>query len=147
MSRLGMGSMLSMLGGNEETVNAHKSAMGKKIKSIRIDDDYNGGDGGLEMLFDDGTGIWIYDDARSCCENRYLHTDDKVSDFAWATFIEAELREGGEKDDGWETHEWEFVVIKTSLGEFTLETHNKHNGYYGGFYVKIRNIKGESNGN
>ena len=146
MSRPGLGAMLQMLGGNEETVNTHKSAMGKKIKSIRIDKDYNG-DGGLEMLFDDGTGIWIFDDARSCCEDRYLHTDDNVSDFAGAIFIEAELREGGEKGDDWETHEWEFVIIKTSIGEFTLETHNEHNGYYGGFYVKIRNIKGESNAN
>ena len=140
MSRPGIGAMLGMLGGNEKTVNAHKSAMGKKIRSIRVDEDYNGKDGGLEMLFDDGTGIWLYDNGRSCCEHRYLHTDDNVSDFVGATFIEAELREGGEKEEDYEFHEWEFVIIKTSLGEFTLETHNIHNGYYGGFHLIIRTI-------
>lgn len=142
MSNLGVGVMLGMLGGNEETVNAHKSAMGKKIKSLRIDKDYNH-DGGLEILFDDEAGIWIYDNGRSCCEHRYLHTDDKVSDFAGAIFIEAKIEEGGEKEEDWETHEWQFVIIKTSLGEFTLETHNKHNGYYGGFYLVIRTIEKE----
>ena len=33
-------------------------------------------------------------------------------------------------------HEVQFLNIETSLGIITFETHNEHNGYYGGFYIK-----------
>jgi len=34
-------------------------------------------------------------------------------------------------------HEVQFVLITTSLGVFTMATHNIHNGYYSGFSVVV----------
>ena len=134
----GIGVLLGYLGGNDETVNAHKSAMGKTIKEIYIDDDYR--DGALFLKFTDDTGIVIYDDGRSCCENRYLHTDDDLQHYVGTVFQQAELRDAPDMEDDWGAHEVQFLLINTDKGVITLETHNEHNGYYGGFYVVIREL-------
>lgn len=39
MSNLGMGVMLGMLGGNSETVEAIKPSLGKKIQSVKLDEE------------------------------------------------------------------------------------------------------------
>ena len=147
MSRPGIGAMLGMMTSNEETVDNHNAAKGKKIKSLRLDHDYNAKDGGLEMIFDDGSGIVFYDDARSCCEHRYVHTDDNLDSFIGATFVGADLKEGPEVEEDYEVHEIQFLIINTSVGQFTVETHNEHNGYYGGFVIRIEIYKGENDGN
>lgn len=71
-----------------------------------------------------------------------MTTDDALEDFVGADFLGAEVREGGETDDDeYGVHEVEFLVVKTSLGDFTVETHNEHNGYYGGFWMEARKIE------
>ena len=132
---LGLGVMLGMLGGNRETVEVHKESMGKNINKIDFDET------ALLLYFDDGSGIKIYDDGQSCCEDRYLHTDDNLQYYVGSKFIEAELRDAPPIKCEYGEHEVQFLIIKTSLGEFTIETHNEHHGYYGGFWIGIDRIK------
>lgn len=138
MTQLGLGVMINMLSSNEEAVKAYNAAQGKVIKSAVLDPDR--GDGGaLVMCFTDGTGIEIWDDGRSCYESRYMTTDDDLASFIGATFKDIEMRDGPDTQDEYGApHEMRFVYVDTSLGTFTLETHNIHNGYYGGFFIKVR---------
>lgn len=135
MSNLGIGVMIGMLSGNEETVKAYQSAQGKETSSISLVDDE------LRISFTDGTGIVIWDDGQSCCEHRYMTTDDDLRAFVGATLTSIELRDAPSKEDEWGEHEVQFLLVNTSLGTFTMETHNEHNGYYGGFLVRIKEAK------
>ena len=139
---LGFGVMLSLLSGNKETVQAHQQARGKTIETLRIDGQANYGSGALVMRFTDGTGIMVFDDGQSCCEHRYMTTDDDLSGFAGATFLGLELRGSPAGATEWgDVHEVQFLLGHTSLGTFTAETHNEHNGWYGGFAITIRDIE------
>ena len=89
---------------------------------------------GLLLRFADGTGIYIYDDSYP---GKSMDCDDDLSQFVRATFLGAEVRDGPAEDEGpEEVHEIAFLVVFTSLGEFTVATHNYHNGYYSGFMLE-----------
>jgi hypothetical protein len=105
---------------------------------MTVDPEYNGNDGGLVIDFIDSTGIVLFDDGRSCCENRYVHTDDDLAAFTGAVFLGCEIREASNVPDEYGDHEVQFLLVHTSLGVVTIETHNEHNGYYGGFYLRAR---------
>lgn len=130
MSNLGIGVMIGMLGGNESSVNALKSSLGKVIKSVKL-----GEDDALHFVFEDNTKLCIADEGQSCCESRYMRTDDNLSDFVGAVFTDAELKDAPELPDEYGAHEVQFLQITTSKGEFTMASHNEHNGYYGGFWI------------
>lgn len=132
MENLGMGVMLGILGGNEETVNSIKSSLNKVIETIKLDGD------DLVISFTDNTKLTIWDGGQSCCESRYMTTDDNLSDFNGAVLLDLELKSADDIDNGWEVHEIQFLDVKTSNGVFTMVNHNEHNGYYGGFYVKAK---------
>ena len=144
MGNLGVRVIVGQLCGNEDTRITHKAAMGKTIKELFVDNDkYR--DGALIMKFTDNTGIVVRDDGRSCCEERYIHTDDDLQYYVGSVFNKAELREApnqiSEDDDDYGgEHEVRFLIINTDKGSFTLETHNIHNGYYGGFWIVIEPI-------
>jgi len=131
MSQLGMGVMINMLGGNSDTVDAIQAIMGKELSEIKLEND--------ELLLSavDGTKIKIWDDGQSCCESRYMRTDDNLSDYIGGTFDAIEIKQAptieGEYGD---CHEVQFLEIRTSKGCITFASHNEHNGYYGGFYIK-----------
>ena len=133
MDHLGIGVMLSRLSGNEETVNAHLGAIGKIIKSISSNDN-------LILTFTDETGIRICDEGQSCCEHRYMHTDDEIQYYVGSKFLGCELRSAPNLPDEWGEHEVQFLLVNTDRGTFTMVSHNKHNGYYGGFAIEIRTI-------
>ena len=116
------------------------SFLNKEIISLKMTPD---GDGELQIEFSDGVKIAIYDDGRSCCESRYMMTDDKLEDFVGAKLLDMAVLNGPEINDSeWgDVHETQFLIISTSKGRFTMVTHNEHNGYYGGFYLRIRLIK------
>ena len=137
MSQLGFGVMINMLGGDEDTIKNFQSAINKEISELRIDPEYNFGDGGLFINFIDKSGIVIYDGGRSCCESRWMHTDDELTSFVGSILLGAEVREGPEVESDWEYKESQFLIVKTSLGEFTIVNYNQHNGYYGGFWLSI----------
>lgn len=135
MSQLGEGVMLGILFGNAETVEAHNGAIGKVIKAIDFSED------ALLLHFKDGTGIKIFDDGQSCCEHRYMTTDDDLQSFVNTEFVDLELREAPDQEGEYgEPHEIQFLLVNTKKGTFTVETHNEHNGYYGGFLIVVREL-------
>jgi len=137
MSNLGFGVMLNMLMDNRETVESIKSSVGNKITDIKLSEDK------LFLWFADkqegyNARLEIWDDGQSCCESRYMRTDDKLTDFIGSDFVSAETRGAPSVPDQFEEHEVQFLLITTSLGVFTVETHNEHNGYYGGFAIRAK---------
>jgi hypothetical protein len=137
MSQNGIGVMLGILGGNEETINIVKSSLNKIIKNVWLDEDSNK----LCFRFDDDTGIYLFDDGQSCCEHRYMKTDDDLNEYNGAKLLDLELKDGGTKNDDWDTHEIQFLDVKTDKGVFQISNHNEHNGYYGGFWLIAKPLK------
>lgn len=91
----------------------------------------------LELTFADGTSGRISDEGQSCCEHRYMNCSDDLSSFIGATIRDVvELPCDLPDEEGYEVHEAIFVHVNTDRGSIVLETHNEHNGYYGGFWVK-----------
>jgi hypothetical protein len=134
MSQLGVGVMLQMLGGNEQSVDAYKQSLGKTISSIELTDNM------LIIKFTDETGVSLRDFGQSCCEHRYMVCDDDLPSFAGATLLSAEVANGPEVEGNYEVHEVQFVRIQTSKGAIVVSNHNEHNGYYGGFSVEFNSI-------
>jgi hypothetical protein len=130
----GLGVMIQSLGGNEETVNAVKNALGKTIKDVKLVGDV------LIISFEDGSGIRITDDGQSCCEHRYMNTDDDLTDFEGATLNDMELSDGPTDEEEYSCVESQFLKISTSKGGFTVVNYNSHNGYYGGFWITVREV-------
>jgi len=132
----GIGFNINALSGRPESdVNAYKNSLNKTIASVSLVED---GNGELHINFIDGTTLVLFDDDRSCCESRYMTTDDVLADFAGATFNGVEIAEGPDVEGVYETHEQQFLKVSTSKGVFTMVTHNQHNGYYGGMYIRAR---------
>lgn len=123
--------MLHMLfDGGKETSEILKGVTGKRITALRL-----GEDDALHFAFEDGQRVKLRDAGQSCCENRYMRTDDNLSDWVGTVFTCAEVRDApnAEAEDG--VHEIQFLLINTDKGVFTMSSHNAHNGYYGGFWI------------
>lgn len=112
-----------------------RKSYGKKIVLAYIADPDTHTDGALVLVFADGAVLTIQDMGRSCCEDRYMYTDDDLRYFIGSTFIKAEIRTGPKFEDEYFVYEIQFLVVRTSKGAFTVRTHNTHNGYYGGFLI------------
>jgi len=131
----GVGVLISRLFGNQATVDALEASRDKEIATIGIDEER------LLLTFIDGTAVRLYDDGQSCCEHRYMHTDDQIQDFVGALFKGAEVRDGPTEMDEWDDpKESQFLIITTSIGQFTVVNYNEHNGYYGGFALKAEQV-------
>lgn len=137
MSEIGLGVLVHMLSNNKETLAAIEASEGKIIQELKIDPEANGEDGELVFVFADTTKLRVFDGGRSCCESRYLTCDDDLDGFIGATLDGFDVREGPEVQSD-EVHETGFLIVATSKGEFTVITHNEHNGYYGGFALVAR---------
>lgn len=137
MIRDGMGVMISMFSGDYGEEDA-KKVMGKIITKIEFSED------ALYLYFDSGR-LKVWDDGQSCCEHRYMHTDDTLDYYVGANFIGLDVADAPDIYDEWgDVHEIQFLNIRTSKGGFTIETHNEHNGYYGGFAVKCLYFENEA---
>ncbi|MDB5358806.1 MAG: hypothetical protein JWO51_103 [Rhodospirillales bacterium] len=99
------------------------------------------GDGAVRLTFEDGRTIEICDNGRSCCENRYITTDDDLASLVGHVLIRIDAKDGPESEADGEPHETCFIEIGTDQNFVTLVTHNEHNGYYGGFDLTIREIE------
>ena len=129
---LGVGVMVKMIFGDRDTGRVIQESVGKEIKSIVLEEEE------LTIVFDDSR-LVLWDDGQSCCELRYMHTDDKLSDFIGSEFLGAEIRDGPDEEDEYsDVKESQFLVIDTSIGQFTIVNYNEHNGYYGGFAIAGR---------
>lgn len=135
MSQLGIGVMIQMLGGNEESVKAYTESLNKVIASAQLVRDE------LIMEFSDGSAIKFSDTGQSCCESRYMMTDDTPSEFVGAVFLGAEIKEAPSVACDYGDHEIEFLEVKTDKGVFTMASHNEHNGYYGGFCIRVAQVR------
>lgn len=142
MSQLGIDAMLHMLGGGSE--HSASEYYDRKIVAAEI---VNAGAGGafggehtdqLRLTFLDGTKIAIWDNGQSCCESRYMRTDDNIQSLVGHTLARIEIKEAAaETDEDGGTHEICFVEIGTDDGFVTISNHNEHNGYYDGFGLTI----------
>lgn len=125
---LGFGVMVGRLFGGDRGAPV-REALGKAIASVKLEED------ALHFVMDDGTKFRLYDDGQSCCENRYMRTDDDLATFAGAKLTGVEIKEAPSVSAEYEEHEIEFLEIQTDRGVFTMASHNEHNGYYGGFHI------------
>lgn len=120
-----------------------QGCLGKKITDIEIVDD------ALMLEFQDSEWLRLLDDAQFCCESRYMSTDDVFKDYTGGYLLGIRVQDAPDIDDPVSNaHECQFLVIKTTKGEFTIVNHNQHNGYYGGFNLKSYanlNEKGDPN--
>ena len=143
MSNLGMGVMLARLSSNAETVEAVTSSYGKRIKAIRLNKDAEPEE--LLITFEDDTTLVITDNGQSCCETRYMSCDDDMQYHVGAQLVKMEIADAPNQNepDSCGEHEVQFLKVDTTKGGFTLQTHNEHNGYYGGFAIEAKLIKPE----
>tara|TARA_R110000868_G_scaffold63218_1_gene190520 strand:+ start:72 stop:473 length:402 start_codon:yes stop_codon:yes gene_type:complete len=129
MTQVGIGAMLHALGGGSE--NAAEKYYGRNIVSAKLTEER------LTIGFDDGIAIQIWDDGQSCCESRYITTDDDVQSLVGNVLRRIEAKDGPNAEDDYGDHEQVFVEVGTDQGFITLVNHNEHNGYYGGFGLTI----------
>lgn len=129
MGQLGIGAMLHVLGGGSE--NSADKYYGREItKAEKIDDR-------LALTFADGVTIEVWDNGQSCCESRYMTTDDDIQSLVGHKLIKIETKDGPEIKAEYEEHETVYVEVATDGGFITIVNHNEHNGYYGGFGLTI----------
>jgi hypothetical protein len=127
----GLGVLINRLGGNAETATAWQSAKGKEIRHVELKDD------ALLFTFTDGSQLSVWDDGQSCCEKRYMVCHDDLKEFAGAKLLDFNEKNAPEIESPWGTHEVQFLDVVTSRGTFQVATHNEHNGYYGGFFLRL----------
>ena len=163
MSSLGTGVMIRMLFGGRENERPVEAFMGDTITEAALVDDK------LQLVFASGRKVALSDEGQSCCESRYITTDDNVSDLVGGKLVTIEERDGGDQQGPCSTcqgpnaydppdsgktcyscngtgiesngsHDLAFVVIQTDKSSITLCTHNEHNGYYGGFALVLTEV-------
>jgi hypothetical protein len=66
-----------------------------------------------------------------------MRTDDTLTDYAGAELLDVSLEDAPDLEAGGESHEVQFLRVKTSKGMFVMSSHNEHNGYYGGFWIVV----------
>jgi len=106
------------------------------IDSAIIDPDANGESGRFIMVLSSGFKIIIEDAGQDCCESRYLHTSDDLMSLVGETLVSIRISEVEYRCDRGEDHEVAFLTVSTKRDSVVVETHNEHNGYYGGFSVR-----------
>ena len=124
-----------MSGAVHEGADVLAAATGKRIAALALVND------ALRFTFDDGAAISVRDDAQDCCEHRYMTCDDDLSAYVGATLLGLALRGVEARDNEYgDAHDVQFLEVQTSAGQFTAETHNEHNGYYGGFSILVEEV-------
>lgn len=130
----GLGAMIHDLGGGTE--NSADKYYGRKIVGAAFAGNR------MTLRFDDGVSIDITDEGQSCCEERYMTCDDDVKSIVGQTLKHIVVKsQEDNSDNDYGAHEICFLEIQTDKGSITFATHNKHNGYYGGFGLNIAEVK------
>jgi len=130
---IGFGAALKKMFGCEQSDQAVRDAIGLTITGVTLDHEDT-----LRIAFA-GSELHLADEGQSCCEKRYMRTDDDLSEFVGARFLGVEVKDAPSPDgDGYNDHEVQFLEIRTDRGSITMASHNEHNGYYGGFALRAR---------
>jgi hypothetical protein len=131
---------------SEDTTKTLQVVLGQTISALRLEEGtprifdsqytYRHHCDSIVMEFGNGLKIRMFDAGQSCCERRYMRTDDDLPYYAGAKLLDVEIRDGllGNTEDG-DVHECQFLVLITDRGNISFSNHNEHNGYYGGFDV------------
>lgn len=140
MSQPGLGVMIAQLSGaGDDSAKAMQQAVGKRVEKIELNKAANlPGDASEALAITLENGILrLWDGGQSCCEHRYMDTDDDLPAFAKGMLIDIEVADGPmlQEDEYGDCHEQAFLKVTTGAGTFTVVTHNEHNGYYGGFAI------------
>lgn len=112
---------------------------GKRIVALTLSDNK------IKLYFGGGFVVHIFDNGQRCCEERFITTDDNLSLATNTRFrnltIKGTTNDDYSDDEIKQIDEILFLKIQTDKACFTFETHNKHNGYYGGFDIQIEEKK------
>lgn len=107
-----------------------KYVKGPLIKSATMEDDE------VILRFDVGT-LRLRDCGQSCCETRYMSTDDDLQSLVGQRFVCWTVKDVPDlENDDYNVHEIAFLELQTDQGFVTIANHNEHNGYYGGFSIQ-----------
>jgi hypothetical protein len=111
--------------------------IGKTITALTLDEH-----DALCFVFDDGKKMRVSDEGHQCCETRYMQTDDALGDYLGAKFMGMVIKDAPDQyeeseDEYGVVHEVQFLEVSTDRGVLTMASHNEHNGYYGGFLLKV----------
>lgn len=126
---MGVGAMLHRMGGGSK--HSASEYYGQKIVSAALVDNK------FRLALGNGKNIELWDDAQSCCENRWITCDDDLGKIVGGTLTRVEVKEGPSDESSGDVHEQLFIEIGTNECFVTICTHNEHNGYYGGFGLTI----------
>lgn len=109
-----------------------RDLVGKLIVSVELSDNT------LVIGFKEGL-FKIWDGGQSCCEHRYMSTDDNLKYHVGARLLSMEIKGAPDIEGEYgDTHECQFLEVTTSKGRFQCANHNEHNGYYGGFALTAK---------
>ena len=128
---LGLGAMIHYMGGGSKEDPA--DFVGKTVTAVDFNSER------LLLWLDNSFCIKVFDNGQSCCESRYMTTDDDPHSIVGGQIVHIKSKEGPNLPDS-ESHETCFVEVQTSKGLITLTNHNEHNGYYGGFGLSIEKV-------
>lgn len=123
-----------------------KNYAGRKIKSVYVKSN------DLLITFADNVTIQISDEGQNCCEHRYMTTDDNLHDLIGKIFKDIVIKnvnwDASFDDESYksESHQIAFMEIQTDKLSVSFATHNEHNGYYGGFSLRIKEIEIKEDG-
>lgn len=106
------------------------------ITAAILDPDGNNDSGTLRLELASGHKILIEDAGQSCFESRYLHSSDDLTALVGEELISIKASEVEYRHDTGEEHEVVFLMVTTTMDSATIETHNEHSGYYGGFTIR-----------
>lgn len=128
----GLGVMINELFGNK--FDFDRKVLNEKITNAEILSNV------LVLTFESGYKLDIFDNGQSCCESRYMTCDDDVSRLVGGKLTDVVEKDSTSTEDGdWgNVNEIMFVEVKTDQDSIVLQTHNEHNGYYGGFSLTVK---------
>ncbi len=127
---------------NPEEIALYENIIGKAITKVENDVE------SVSLWFND-IGIKLRDNGQSCCEHRFMSTDDNPQSMVGQELREIEIADGPNLNDesysllkgkdtaSDEPHDTQFLKIKTDQQTITFVNHNEHNGYYGGFSIQV----------
>lgn len=98
-------------------------------------------DNRLTLGFTDGLMLEIWDDGQSCCEHRWMGSDDDLDSMVGQRLVEISLRDVEDGGTGYDVHEQQFLILQGHQSSVTIANHNEHNGYYGGFSLRAVTVR------